>query len=109
MPNRHERRRGPGLGGVRTAELRMIPITDLGSCICCWNGCDKTYDSNKDGMPKGWQAIIMFGDPKNVLHFGEIKDWKRDGVLCPEHAEAVQSLLLPLALEVATRPSEGQA
>jgi hypothetical protein len=102
MPNRQERRRA-----VATRVVEMIEANRIVGNICCWNGCDKTYNS-KDGMPKGWQAIIMHGDPKPFLHVGEIKDWKRDGVLCPEHAEAVQGLLIPL-LEVATRPSEGQA
>jgi hypothetical protein len=99
MPNRHERRR------AAVTELRMVPVGQIKGCICCWNGCGKAFD---DEMPKGWQCILMFGDPKDVLHILEIEDWKRDGVLCPEHAEAVQSLLIPL-LEVATRPSEGQA
>jgi hypothetical protein len=83
----------------------MVEVSKIKGAICCWNGCDKTYDGE---MPKGWQAIMMCGDPEPVLHILEIKDWKRDGVLCPEHAEAIQSLLIPL-LEVATRPSEGQA
>ena len=77
--------------------------------LCCFNGCRKFFDS-KDGMPKGWQSIIMYADPEPVLHFAEIKNWKRDGVLCPEHAEAVQDLLFPLdGLEVAAMPSEGTA
>jgi hypothetical protein len=100
MPNRHERRRAV------VTEVEMLPVAAISGAICCWNGCDKTYDG--EDVPKGWQNILMFGDPKPVLHILEIKDWKRDGVLCPEHAEAVQSLLFPL-LEVATRPSEGQA
>ena len=102
MPNRHERRRA---AVTEVVMMTKAQFEGLGY-ICCWKGCDKTYDG---GMPKGWQAIIMHGDPKPPLHIDEIKDWKRDGVLCPEHAEAVQSLLMPLALEVATRPSEGQA
>ncbi|SIO50168.1 hypothetical protein SAMN05443247_06651 [Bradyrhizobium erythrophlei] len=100
MPNRHERRR------VNVARVEMIEANRIKGCICCWNGCDKAYD---DEMPKGWQCILMFGDPEPVLDILEIKDWKRDGALCPEHAEAVQSLLIPLGLEVMTRPSEGQA
>jgi hypothetical protein len=100
MPNRHERRR------AAVTKVEMIEVNRIKGCICCWNGCNKSYDD--DEMPKGWQSILMFGDAGPVLHILEIKDWKRDGVLCPEHAEAVQSLLIPL-MEVATRPSEGQA
>jgi len=101
MPNRHERRR---------AEVVMIAANEIVGNICCWDGCDKTY-SHKDGMPKGWQNILMFWARKPSLDLGTIKpgDWSRDGVLCPEHVEHVQSLLRPIALEVATRPSEGQA
>ena len=106
MPNRHERRRVAVTGAVTT--MKVSEIAAMGS-ICCWNGCDKTYDG-KDGMPKGWQCILMFR-VKPSSDLGTIKpgDWSRDGVLCPEHVEHVQSLLVPLALEVATRPSEGQA
>ncbi|SIO40765.1 hypothetical protein SAMN05443247_04956 [Bradyrhizobium erythrophlei] len=103
MPNRQERRRA-----VAT-RVEMIEANRIVGNICCWNGCDKTYNS-KDGMPKGWQCILMFR-VKPSSDLGTIKpgDWSRDGVLCPEHVEHVQSLLVPLALEVATRPSEGQA
>jgi hypothetical protein len=106
MPNRHERRRA---AVTEVAMMTKAQFEGLG-CICCWKGCDKTYDG-KDGMPRGWQTILMFWARKPSLDLGTIRpgDWSRDGVLCPEHVEAVQSLLMPLALEVASRPSEGQA
>jgi hypothetical protein len=107
MNNRHERRRSLKFMEIKT--FTGEEIAKMTGRHCCFDGCRNHYDS-KDGMPKGWQAIIMFGDPTPVLHLGEIKDWKRDGVLCPEHAEAVQDLLFPLdGLEVATMPSEGMA
>jgi hypothetical protein len=77
---------------------------------CCWNGCDKTF-VGKDGMPKGWQNILMFWTRKPSLDLGDVQagDWSRDGVLCLEHAETLQGLLKSLAIDVADRPSEGQA
>ncbi len=107
--NRHERRlikwtaKRPQKRG--TVEIKMLQVDKLTVRQCCFNGCGEFYDGE---MPKGWQAIIMYGDPKPVLHLGEVRDWKRDGVLCPEHAEAVQDLLFPLT-EVASMPSEGTA
>jgi hypothetical protein len=100
--NRHERRRSFKHGMM---EVKMLRVDEITGRQCCFNGCGKIYDGE---MPKHWQAIVMYGDPKPVLHLGEIRDWKRDGVLCPEHAEAVQDLLFPLGT-IATMPSEGTA
>jgi hypothetical protein len=105
--NRHDRRslkRG-------TMEIKMLPVdkfNKLTARACCFNGCGNSFDFKDGGMPKGWQAIVMYGDPQTVLHLGEVRDWKRDGVLCPEHAEVVQDLMFPLT-HVGTMPSEGTA
>jgi hypothetical protein len=100
--NRHERRRSLKRG---TVEVKMLRTDQIMGRQCCFNGCGKIFNGD---MPKGWQAIIMFGDPKPSLRLDEIKDWKRDGVLCPEHAEAVQDLLFPLGT-IATMASKGTA
>jgi hypothetical protein len=100
--NRHERRK---LGAM---EVKMVDVNKLTGRACCFNGCGKIFDFKDGGMPKGWQSILMFGDPQPVLHLMEIRDWKRDGVLCPEHAGSVQDLLFQLS-SVATMPSEGSA
>jgi hypothetical protein len=100
--NRHEKRRS-----LKLMEMKMIPVKDL-LAGCCFNGCGESFDFKDGGMPAGWQAILMYADPHPVLDLSEIKNCKRDGFLCPEHAEAVQDLLFPL-MEVATRASEGNA
>jgi hypothetical protein len=109
MPNRHERRRTQATVGrieIITPEKAQEYLARGRGC--CFRECVRTYTGEQ---PKGWQNILIFHARKTSLDLGTIepKDWSRDGVLCPEHVEAVQGVLTPLGMEVAELPSEGNA
>ena len=60
--------------------------------MCCWQGCEETYDGEQPGY---WRHLLIFWAPQPVRAFADIADatWDRDGVLCPQHAAEVEAVL----------------
>jgi hypothetical protein len=105
MPNRDERRQPQVAVSLKTITPAMAANYMAGRLGCCWNGCDKSF-VGKDGTPKGWRNILRFWTRRPSLNLGDVQagDWSRDGVLCPEHVEAMQRSLKPLTMDVVDRP-----
>ena len=72
---------------------------DLQSTVCCWRGCDATFEGK--GKPEGWVNLLTWASQQSELDrtIGEIvfgPYHTRHAVLCPKHAtELARSLRDP--------------
>ena len=84
--NRHGRRR------AKVFERKTVPLTDISGSLCAWDRCEATYSGD---MPNGWIYLMTYWSKQPEQTFLKIppQDVSRDGVLCPEHARALESQL----------------
>jgi hypothetical protein len=99
--NRHERRK------AKVSEVRTIPLTAISGFLCAWEGCPAKFQGD---MPRGWINLLAYWSKCPELNFLKIppQDVLRDGVLCPEHARALESHLKDLG-RLGSMPSSGTA
>jgi hypothetical protein len=68
-------------------------------------------------MPKGWVYLATYWTPQQIRDALKVEHWVREGVLCPEHARALEGYLkdlgraldVPVASEGPRRPATTQA
>jgi hypothetical protein len=72
-------------------EIKTVPIESLKGFLCCWNGCTAVarMDPGAD-LPEGWVGILTFERELSPT------TTTRDGVLCPEHANMLETKLKPI-------------
>jgi hypothetical protein len=103
--NRHERRRAAKVfkGGVMTVTPAMAREMLRAGSRCAWNGCQAVC---REKLPEGWRYLLMYWAPEPVINFTEIppRSCDRDAVLCPEHARALDGLLVDLGRWMSERP-----
>jgi hypothetical protein len=62
---------------------------------------------------EGWSNLIVYDDTDVKLNITAIRRWRHDKVLCPEHARALDALLLPgtgaAELEIVCATPKGRA
>jgi hypothetical protein len=65
---------------------------DITGCVCAWHGCAARFTGN---MPRGWTNLLTYWSKRPESNLLQIppEDMLRDGVLCPEHARALESQL----------------
>jgi hypothetical protein len=85
---------------ARHFERKLVSTSELKTIICAWRGCTASCDVDKH--PAGWRTLMVYGgDPLRLvgghavidLHRIPKETWDRDGVLCPQHATALEGLL----------------
>jgi hypothetical protein len=71
-----------------------IPELEAKGKLCVWAGCGATFPAG--AMPDGWIWLLAYHAPHPIVNFGrdmkKVK-WRHDAVLCPEHSEALSSLM----------------
>src|SRR5262249_44843497 len=91
---RHQRRKTAVITRIETKLTPEMAEDFLARLMCGWSGCTRSLDRQDD--PAGWVALVCYEQQqKPALHVSEIKQWRHDKVLCPEHAEALDALLEP--------------
>ena len=105
MANKKQRRAMIGKMGTMTPEE-----AEKMSSLCAWGGCVAHFN---DPMPSDWRSLVVYWQPRAEAHklvkmLETGQDVQRDGVLCPEHVRALESLLKPLMREVSA-PAQGSA
>lgn len=105
---RHERRAVRALVRLgRTTVQGTVSLDDVerAGYICAWRDCQATCEGGN--LPKAWRCLLLFWAPRPVMDMTKIpqETWDRDGVLCPEHARALDGLLKDLARWTDDRPA----
>ncbi|HTO84284.1 MAG TPA: hypothetical protein VMQ73_18815 [Methylomirabilota bacterium] len=75
------------------------------ACICAWRGCTATFQGD---MPLGWWTMLAFWSAEPIADLRSVANWKRDAVLCPEHARELDGQLKDIGQRL-RRPSAGRA
>ena len=97
-----------------TMERRLITPGDVEKMqiVCIWKGCEQSIPLT--GMrPPDWHNLITYWSPyldgnKTLEEVCTGPSCYRDGVLCPEHAKALDGLFKEIAREI-TGPAAGEA
>lgn len=96
--NRHERRKAKTL----RAEVVTIGPEEAQTILdrplaCAWGGCAAHF---KGPMPYGWRNLLVFWSRGPIMQITDIPGgtWDRDGVLCPQHAQDLDDLLINIVV-----------
>jgi hypothetical protein len=92
---------------AKAFEENNVPLADITGCVCAWDGCTPRSGGV---MPKGWINLLAYWSKRPELNFLQIPSQNvvRDGVLCPEHARALESQLRDFC-RVGSMPPMGAA
>jgi len=95
---------------TKTSEVVMMPTSELAkmSFRCAWKGCRASY---KGDMPSGWVRLISYWSKTPQPFFCDIppQDVQRDTQLCPEHALALDKLLIDLGHALLRGKAQGMS
>jgi hypothetical protein len=93
-------------GRIETRSMSREEFVNLPS-LCAWDGCQETF---KGDMPRGWRWMYSYWSPQPHINFAAIpaEDMDRDAVLCPCHAQELESKLWPLC-RLGSMPALGEA
>jgi hypothetical protein len=72
-----------------------MPVGDITGAMCAWRGCPHHFEGSV--APDDWWCLIAYvgdwpGSLDTLLWSGQLR---RDAVLCPEHASALDQMLRP--------------
>jgi hypothetical protein len=82
----------PSRRRAKAFEEKDVPLADIVGFVCAWDGCAARFGGN---MPRGWINLLAYWSKRPEMNFLKIPSQNvvRDGVLCPEHARAIQCQL----------------
>ena len=89
--NRHVLR-GRYLFQKETIELDQVAH----KVFCARKGCGTTADGDIDSLPFGWRVIVIARG--SLLKKTNLMNADWDGVLCPQHAQEINNMLIELAI-----------
>ena len=69
---------------VRTQDIRLDDGVEF---LCAWEGCESTF---KGPMPRGWVTLISFSCDGPITDLRQVREWKREAILCPVHTVALE-------------------
>jgi len=77
---------------AKAFEEKDVPLADIVGFVCAWDGYATRFTGN---MPRGWTNLLTYWSKRPEMNFSTIppRNVVRDGVLCPEHARALESQL----------------
>jgi hypothetical protein len=77
---------------AKAFEDKSVPLAEITGCVCAWDGCAARFTGD---MPRGWINLLAYWSKRPEMNFSTIppQNVVRDGVLCPEHAGALESQL----------------
>ena len=71
-------------------ETRSVPVDSIIEAVCARKGCHATVLATTLVLPGGWRHIIIANG--SLFEHENLLKADRDGILCPNHVDEVQSL-----------------